>query len=475
MADVRIVFSTRSGSGGQETPDTAALAVATLAERGSATGVVTVRSYAELLEKVGDPVSYSSLHAGAQGFFAEGGGTLHLLRVVGPAAAVSSRIVQDRSGTPVNTARVDAANPGGWGTRITEEVVAGTAAGTFRWNVYFDGVLVESADNLASVAAAVTAFGSSPWIRIVNLNSIGSNPLPVLHGPTALTGGADDRASVTPAMMTNAFARLGSSYGPCAVAVPGFPADLVGAALLTHVGDATHPRVALLAGDFDDTAAQLVTLAAALPAASGKHAAFFGPWPVTPDGAIVPPEWYAGALRARAHATVGPWRAPAAGFSESRYFTRLSAEFTVADVATLTAGRVNALVTAPGGGIELEEWLSLSTDRVNYTFLSVQDLLNAVAEIGRGVLGPRRYEPITDDLLRGIQASMNDALERYKNGGAFASRDGDRGYIVDIGPDVNTPTTLANNELKMRVGVRPSAVARFLTVEVVRTGFTATL
>ena len=51
----------------------------------------------------------------------------------------------------------------------------------------------------------------------------------------------------------------------------------------------------------------------------------------------------------------------------------------------------------------------------------------------------------------------------------------DPGYLVDAGPSVNTPATLANDEVRAQVAIRISPTAELITITVTKVAFDAAL
>src|SRR3954452_23952428 len=107
-----------------------------LTDRGDTTKAVLVHSLSDFVEKFGPRVTYGAVYDDLEAYFNEGGTQAYVARVVGPAAALATLTLVDRSGgAGVATWRVDAASPGAWGAGLSVQVDDGAAANTFKLTV----------------------------------------------------------------------------------------------------------------------------------------------------------------------------------------------------------------------------------------------------------------------------------------------------------------------------------------------------
>jgi len=458
-----------------------------LAERGSTSLATKVTSLAEFVEKLGAWVSYGWLYDTAAAFFGDGGIEMVVARIVGPAATVGTRSLMDGAGTPVATVRIDALDAGAWSSRLSVAVVAGTIANTFRIDVYLDGVLVEAYPDLANPAAAVVALARSSYVRAVNLSSATAAPAnnPAVAAVTALSTGADDRASLVTADYTAALARFNRDMGSGAVAIPGLAASLVGTALLAHAK--ANNRVALLATAIATASAGARTAAIPLRGVSGSEGAgLYWPWVIVPDGSggerTVPPEGTVAGLRARTFAQVGPWQAPAGKWGLSNYVLRPEATIDRASADALDTDAVNVIRTI-AGTTRLYGDRSLSTDLANYHLLTGREMLNYVASECYRVLEDRVFGTIDarGHFAAGVAADIKAILEPLRAGGGLYERVAangelaDPGYAIDVGPGVNTPAVLASDTFKAVVGIRVSPTAALIFVTITKVGLSTPL
>lgn len=462
--------------------------VAGLTERGDTTGVLTLRSLSDYTDQLGDRVSYGTLFDQVKAYFAEGGTRCYVARLVGDAATVGTLTLEDQAGTPVDTLRIDAANAGAWSSRVKIAVAAGAVADTFTITVLYDDEPVEVFANLANPAAAVIAMATSSFVRATNLSSATAAPdnNPAVLAATALSAGADDRASLVAADYVAALERFTREFGPGVIAIPGFDSSLVGAGLIAHARE--RNRLAALATTQTATPSQAEAAALAFVSTPGaEHAGLFYPWVKVDDGVgstrSISPEGYVAGVRARAHVQAGPWRAPAGEIAIARSLAGLERGLTRAEGDDLNDGRVNAIRTI-GGTLRLYGWRSLSVDTVNYRLLTGRDVMNEVAG-----LGERRLERFVFGTVDGrghfqrqLEAEMTAILEPMRTAGGLYERTDpetgqsiDNGYTVDAGPGVNTPERLANDEVAVDVALRVSPAAELIRLRITKVAFTVAL
>lgn len=457
-----------AASGGAVTdPPPATLFLAGLTERGSVTAPISVRSPAEAEELLGPRVAYGSITDALLAFFGEGGGRAYVARAVGPAATVGTVTLNDAAATPAASVRFDAENPGAWSSRLTVQVRAGLVAATVDVLVRLDGNLVDSLLGAASPAAIATGFAQSAYVRATAIGTA----LPAVQGPTALSAGNDDRAAVTATTLVAALDRMPVDLGTGSVAIPGQPHSTVGAGLLAHARGTR--RLALLSPPAGASRADAVTAARSLRTTAGSE---YGEitWPHVriPDGTgsvrTVSPEGAVAGLRARTVRALGPGHPPAGENGLLQFVTGVATEITRAESDSLLADAVNAIRRGTNG-YQLAGWRSLSANEGLYRSLSVADVVNEVATRGEaalqryenriitslpGTTGGGIFEEAHTDLDAVIAPLQSVLFRKPRTDGSL-----DEGYTVDLGPSVNTASTIAAGQLRARVGVRPAGVA----------------
>jgi hypothetical protein len=466
-------ITTPPSSGGDLIGDIKTYFVAGLTERGDTVNPIVCRSFAEFTDLTGVRVTYGSVYDDAQAFFGEAGQTpcrLVLARSVGGAAATGLLSLSD--GSSVATLRINAKDAGAWSSNVTVEIVAGSVTNTFTLNIYYKGSLVEKYSNLANPAAAVSALLISGYVRGTDLGSAtvapGNNP--AVLAPTALSAGTDDRGTVTAATHIASLNRITADFGPGVCAIPGQSYTTVATGLAAHA--AANGRIALTHPDVGTSAAAASTAARSIRSTTGgERLAFLYPWIVVPDGAggtrTIAPDGFAAGRRAATIDAVGSWQPPAGHYGGAKYAAGVELALTAAQLNSLTDDAVSP-IRLSSTGPRIADWRSVSGDEVDYRFLSVMDQLNDIAFQCDQKLEP--FEMLTVDgkghTLTAIFNEMKSVVAPIAAaGGLFAKPDGtppDPGYRIDVGPGVNSTTSLGLGQVRVAVAVRPPGVAELI-------------
>jgi phage tail sheath protein FI len=477
MPGVNVTTAARSGGPSVTRAPSGRLFLVGLAERGSTAEPVLLRGMADYEELLGARVAYGALYDSLRLFFEEGGVEAYVARVVGAASTVGTLSLVDRAGAPLNTLKVDAANPGSWSSRMTVQVMDGSLADTFRLVVRLDGDVVADRNNLRSPSQAAIAFAGSPYVKVTDLGSASAAPNnnPKVAAAVPLSAGGDDRAAVTSATYLAALDRFTQGHGDGAVAIPG-QGTAVHSGLVAHAE--ANRRIALLslAAGQDDEA-----YVAAAASIDSDAAGLFGPWVAVSDDAggfrYISPEGFVAGARARAHEQVGPWRAPGGEISVARSILGLETEWTRTQGDDLDGARVS-VIRRVAGSIRLYGWRSLSTDEDNFALLSGRDVLNRLVVEGEARLEAYVFAPIDakGQLLSAVNASLVGIVEPMKQAGGLyplvddQGNELDPGYRVETGSSVNTAQTLAQNKVKARLSVRVAPTGALVELTIVKVG-----
>lgn len=448
-----------------------------LAERGPVVPTA-VRSLSEFIRLFGNRVTYGLLYDELDGFFGERGNLAYVSRVVGPAATVATSTVNDSGAIP--SIRIDAANPGDWGARLTRQIVAGSQAGYFVIVIALDGVEVDRSNDLLDVQAAVDWGAQSDWVRVT---ALGTGD-PAAGSAVALTGGTDDRASITDVHWQAALDRFGKELGPGQVSMSGRYSVPAQTAVLMHCRD--RNRRARLDGDPTASRSALVTNAVTLRAlgtAVARRGALYARWGIAPGltpgtTRLIPYSSIQAGMDARNDAS-NPVGTPVAGENgTSLFLTDLSpngAAWTDADLEALA----NAGVTVArnfGGVIQTydnvtlvdqvldEKWLDESTGR----------LAMAITAQG-GVIGDRHMWRLIDGQGFELSDFRNDLillLTRMWRDRELYGLTATDAFNVDVDDPINTAETIAARKLRAKIGFKPSRGARQVEIEIGNTPLT---
>lgn len=454
--------------------DTGVWFVTGLAEKGSTSGVPErITSMAEYERYLGSRVSYGQLYDALDIFFREGGNSAYVARVVGPAATSAFAVLNDS--VPAATLRVEAKNAGEWGNSLNIQVIAGGTAGTFILIVSHDTLgELERSPELVDKQAAFDWAANSDYIKLVDQASLND---PAVVAATSLSGGLDDRVNITETHWTNALVRFTRDLGPGQVSAPGRTTTAAHTALLSHAG--SNNRVGIL--DPTDTNVK-ATIQAILDAQRGSNAKWgglFGRWLKSPGAVpgttrIIPPSALVAGLIAYADAIGGSPNTPAAGENGvARYITGFSGDPLVdADRESLNAQGYNSIITKYQT-IRVYGWRSMAhpdSDKAWINFANSRLVMEIAAKAD--VLGESFLFDEIDGQGRKISefgASLTAMLMPYWEIGSLYGVTPTDAFVVDVGPSVNTPTSIANLELKAKIQIRPSPFAEMITIHIVKT------
>lgn len=474
MPGVVIKTATRTGPATQQSSAGADYFVVGITERGPVDVPTKIRSMSDYATWFGDRTSYGTIYDSLRTYFEEGGVQAWVDRRVGSGATKGTLTLVDRAGTPLSTVRIDAADPGAWSTRISVQVANSATANRFHFFVLLDSVVVETyldLDSPTTIAAKLTA---SQYVRGVNLGSASAAPNnnPAVVGPTALSTGNDQRASLVATDMVNGLAFFGPELGDGAVAIPGYTSAQIGAGLMTHA--ASNYRLALLATASGQTSSQAKSAAAALVAPGLENTVVLWPWIVIPDGSVlrtISPEGFAAGVRARNILAAGSWRPPAGTqYAAAQFAVDLETPVDQITGDDLNQNKVSAVRRIGlNGPVTMYGWRSQSLDTDNYYLATTRDLLNRIEVAARNTLERFVFSTIDSrgQRISDLMAELTGLLEPLRIAGAFAEEN-DRGYAVDVGPAVNTVQSLRTNRLKALVLVRPIGAAETVELTVVR-------
>jgi hypothetical protein len=423
----------------------------------------------------GSRVSFSSLYDAINTFFQEGGAQVWVARTVGPAAVTASHNFLD--GAAAVSLIVSAKGPGAGsdtkhGNSLKVAILAPVVSG-FRVQVLDSASnALETSGDLATQQDAVNWSKTSQYVNI----SLGASALnPAVVAATSLTGGADDRTNITDTQRGNALALFTADLGPGQVSAPGLTTDSLHQLLVAHA-DANN-RTAIL--DLPDTAtAATLETSVVNTRSAGIAGAAFAPWLTTPgptSGSVitVPPSAFIAALAARNDTEFNqdtPW---AGDQGIAQYITGLSQpSFDDATRQNLNASGVNVIVSKYGairnyGWRSIvdpfgsnADWVDLGNVRLAMAIAAQADLISE--EFLFSVLDG---QGIDISLYQGALTAM--LMDFWQAGSLFGATTADA-FFVDVGSAVNTPQTLANNELHAVLNVKMSPMAEFVQINIVK-------
>lgn len=441
---------------------------------------VLVKSMAEFTRIFGGRMSYSFLYDALDTFFHEGGAQAYIGRVVGPAAVIASHNLLD--GVAAVSLIASAKGPGAGtaadaGNNLQVAVLAGVATGYRIQVLDTNNVVLETSGDLTTQQDAVNWSKTSSYLDI----AVGAAAdAPAVAAAAHLAGGADDRASVTDAQWLAALNLFGPDLGPGQVSAPGRTTDPGHAQLTAHAQ--ANNRVALL--DLPDTATAATLEASGIAARTSQpYGAAFTPWVLAPGivaGSVrtVPPSALIAGLIAR-NDPANTADTPSAGkLGQAIWVTGLSQTAFDSDPSTrqaLANASVNVIRNMFGGvrnygwralvdPVATPEWEDFGNVRLNMAILAQAEA------IGEEFI----FSPIDGQgiLIGHFNAALAAMLDQFWQDGALYGLTASDAYFVDTSASVNTPTTIAANELHAVLNVKMSPDAEFVQINVVKVPIT---
>lgn len=465
--------------------DTGTWFVAGFTTKGDHENAIEINGMNDYIELLGErTAATATLYDAAETFFKEGGTSMFVGRVVGPTPVAATANLWDASGStaPGDVAlAVTAKSVGEWGNSLNVAVTAGDNAGEFKIVVtHDDDGDLETSPSLTDRDAAVAWAEESDYIDIA-LGASAEDPR--VNAAQGLTGGDDDDASIADAQWEAALDLFTRDLGPGQVSMPGRTTGQAHQDLLDHAE--ANDRVAIL--DLADTATKATltaATAAARAAAEGRYGGAFAPWDIVPGvlpgttRTVPPSARVAGTIARNDNAGESPNQPAAGNMGIARYATGVTQSWSDSDREDLNEAGVNVSRSLYGQVktygyrtlVDAETdpvWLNLANAR---EYMKIAAEANAIAERyvfqqidGRGL----KIAQFEGD-LRGMLMAEYRANALYGN-------TPDEAFNVDVGSTVNTPTSIANGELRAVIGVKLSPYAELVIVEIAKVAITEAL
>lgn len=438
-------------------------------DRGPANTGTLILSLDQFKTVFGDRQSYSVLYDWVETFFREGGNRTYISRVIGPAATTGTKNLLD-SGAGISLT-VNAIGPGAWSANYKVGVVAGVGAGTFQIQVSdASNVILEQSADLVNQAAAVAWSAYSNYVRIV----LGATALvPAVAALSALSAGADDRASITDTQWATAQdTGFGSQLGPGQVVQPGRTTTVAYGQIKTHCELNNRAGVT----DAPDTAT-VATLQSSGASYTSRFVSLpFAPWLIIPGLTVgtvrsCPPSALICGLIARNDPSLGTNQAAAGSFGVARFASDITQrDWTDAERATLLTA---ANVIRRLGGVRNYGWraaVNAVSDQGWVGFNNARfymDLFSTLNNRGESYVFAQ-IDGQNGSTVNSFHASLaGEMLTRYSMGQLFGTS-ADQAFVVDTGPTVNTLVTISNNELHAAVSYKNSPMAEWVQINIIK-------
>jgi len=444
-------------------------------ERGSTESVIEILSPADAQAKLGNRIATSPTHYDSiEAFFREGGGRLLFSRIDPGSALAAKELVDTESKKDL---KVVAKSKGSWGNNI--KVAVTNASSKFKLEVKYENVVVEVSPEFSAEEEAITwAATYSAYINIIN--EAESAAIPKTQEIT-LAGGTYAPGSVTGTQKKEAIERINKDLGPGQIALPGETSEEIHKALLEHA--AANNRRAILDDVDTATYAEIASHATILRGTSAKFGTMVAPYAKIPGLTIgttrtIPYSAIYMAQIARSQAEGNNPNVAAAGRKRGAclWATELTQTYTNAGLKALNEAGVIAAKYVRGvpttfGNVTLVN----QTTEPNWKSFSASRLIMGVAALASEVCETFEFEQIDahGHTFSAFQTALsNIACMPYYNADALYGNSPPEAFEVNIGPDVNTPASIAAEELKAQISLRVSPTGEVITVEVVKVPIT---
>jgi phage tail sheath protein FI len=416
----------------------------------------------------------------AETFFKEGGYALYVGRVVGTGAATATISITDNAAA--QTLVAFAKGPGDYGNDLnivvrTNAQDSTIPAGYYRLRVQTDAavILEESYDLIDDAAGLLWAATVSKYINLTD----GASALDPNALTFSLAGGNLDVGTIADAHWQTALDRFGIDLGPGIVFAPGRTTSAGQVQLANHA--LARNRVAFADGPDTATVATVTAQPALVLDTTTKRSRFTGifvPWlriPGITSGStrLVPPSAAVAGLFAR---NMGQGRSPnepAAG-ERGVFNTVLAMSQTYDDASrqTINSAGVNVCVDKYGER-KVYGWRSTADPASDARWIALSNSLlhRAVAAIASAV-GERFLFRQIDGQGQltnqfGAALAAEACMPFFLAGSLFGDTPQDA-FKVDVSPAVNTPATIANNELHAVISLRMAPFGEEVDIEIVK-------
>ena len=416
-------------------------------------------------------------------FFANGGSQAYVNRVVGASAAVATRTLTDRAGTPLNTLIVQSKSAGTWGNNINISIVDSNITGYFDLVVFYNGNttadIVERFTDITMISTdsryAPTVVNSlSSYVVAIDQSSAttGANKNPSVITNQSLATGANGSA-ITSGEISASLSEYDTIPQSLVLNVPGYTDATVVNIAISYAE--SRDDVFVVVDGVNDTVANQLTLSASYT--SSSLAAVYYPQIIISDptlgvGAssasakIVGPGGAVVGLMASTDASRGVFKAPAGLTARIAGAVSVPA-LTNAELDSLnSAGApVNAIRFISGSGIVVMGSRTLKTGYVD-RYVPVRRTLIYLRKAMVDLTQFAIFEPNDPSLWRRIDSALSSFLTNFWSQGGLRGNTPAEAFFVKVDADNNTIATIDNGEVHIEIGVALQRPAEFIIIKI---------
>ena len=425
-------------------------------------------------------------------FFTNGGRQAYIQRVVttgdvNPSnnATAATRTLTDRAGSPLNTLKLTAANPGTWGNNLNVSIINSALTGYFNLIVNYNGTtnatIVEQFTDLSMNSTdpryAVSVINSSSaYLVAADQSSATASPNnnPSVVTNVALASGQNGIA-ITSTIINTVMSQLDPITQSLMINVAGYTDATTVNNALNYAGNRGDCFVVV--DGIDDTAANQITTAAGYTSPNGSYGAVYFPRLIisdptvglgasrgatrtaAPGGAIL-------GIIASTDAARGVFKAPA-GLSARVAGAVSIPKLTPTELDNLNTASVpvNAIKYVPGSGIVVMGSRTLNPSYatkyvpVRRTLIYLEKSLQDLSQIAL-------FEPNDAVLWRRLTSTLSSFLTSFWSNGGLVGSTPASAFYVKVDSTNNTPASIDNGEVHIEVGVALQRPAEFVIIKI---------
>lgn len=480
----------------QNAPAGSAAAFIGTAERGSTTPSL-VQSWNAYKTQFGDLTSNYELGYAVYQFFANGGRTAYVTRVVSGASSTANAFsafsgTMNGASATVSPFYLKATSAGTWGNSLSVVVTAGNTAGstpTFNLTVKNAGVTVETwselslnRDDSRYIEAVVNNYSNyvSAYNVMYNVGASETYPAGTAYTVSASTvtlSGGDDGSAIVASDWATALRTLDSVEGQLTINLVGQSSTTIVNNAIEYVDpdqseNARKNAFLIIDPDPTKTTAQAINALVTGYTKTSYAAVYYSMLsmnnPAVRGSAALRNTYPGGAIAGlyqRVDAERGVGRAPA-GYSytlQNAYGTVLN--FTDADISALYGNNVNVLKTVAGAGVIVNGSRTLvNTDITKY--IPVRRTLNFVKAQVEEITKPYLFQPNGPRMWTSISGNIAKTLSQLWSSGALKGRNTSEAFFITCDETNNTAQTIEAGEVHVEVGVALQTPAEFIVINV---------
>ena len=453
--------------------------------------VTLVTSWYDFVKRFGGYNNAFPATFGVGQFFQNGGSELYVRRVLHSDATQAAIVVPHTTGGSDVMATVTATDHGADGNNLRIQFTASTRSNYFNLTVYkeagtspstSDDVILERYSDVVvndqnSSDFVETVINLQSQYVTISVNDTTKTPttavLPLVGGANGSTVTANDYAAVLTDF--DAIDRPLVIFAPEVISILGATnAATVHDALIGWANSGSGFAVI----DTPAIEAQGTAVADAMDYASARTASsqaavYFPNYYITdpigrsaqslrkigPAGAIV-------GMYLQTDKQIGPFKAPAGIRANVRGALALEKSFTSAELDTLNSGAapINAIRNLPGSGVVVMGARTLLQDGTANKYVNMRRSLIYIKKRLTDITQFAVFENNNEDLWARIRTATGAFLNEYRNQGGLRGTTAAQAYFIKVDAQNNTPTTIANGEVHIEIGVALQYPAEFVVI-----------